>query len=265
MQITTNQFKQRLLAGDTQIGLWVGLVDPVAAEICACAGFDWLLIDGEHAPNDLRTVLVQLQVIAGYPTPALVRPVVGDVHLLKQYCDIGVQTFLIPMVDTAEQAARMVAAVRYPPHGIRGVGTGLARAARWNRVENYFARADEEMCLLVQIESTRGLENLDAITTTDGVDGVFIGPSDLAASMGLLGQSDHPSVRTAVQDAIVRIVANGKAAGVLASAPAAASAYLAAGATFVGVGSDTVLLAQATAQTASSFRALADGESARSS
>jgi 4-hydroxy-2-oxoheptanedioate aldolase len=265
MQITTNDFKRRLLAGEPQIGLWVGLVDPVAAEICAGAGFDWLLIDGEHAPNDLRSVLVQLQVIGAYPTTALFRPVVGDVHLLKQYCDIGVQTFLIPMVDTAEQAARMVAAVRYPPRGVRGVGTGLARAARWNRVEGYFADADDQMCMLVQIESTRGLQNLEAIATTDGVDGVFIGPSDLAASMGLLGQADHPSVRAAVAAAIAQIVANGKAAGVLASAPAAVSAYLAAGATFVGVGSDTVLLANATQQAAASFRALANGQTSPSS
>jgi 4-hydroxy-2-oxoheptanedioate aldolase len=159
----------------------------------------------------------------------------------------------------------MVAAVRYPPRGVRGVGTGLARAARWNRVEGYFADADDQMCMLVQIESTRGLQNLEAIATTDGVDGVFIGPSDLAASMGLLGQADHPSVRAAVAAAIAQIVANGKAAGVLASAPAAVSAYLAAGATFVGVGSDTVLLANATQQAAASFRALANGQTSPSS
>ena len=253
MRIPTNDFKRRLLAGETQFGLWSGLVDPVAAEICAGAGFDWLLIDGEHAPNDVRSVLVQLQAIAASPTQAIVRPVAGSTHLLKQYCDIGVQTFLIPMVETAEQAAQMVAAVRYPPAGVRGVGTGLARAARWNRVEQYFTTSDQQMCVLVQIESAAGLEQLGAIAATEGVDGVFIGPSDLAASIGFLGQPEHPTVRTAVETAIQQIVAGGKAAGVLATNPDLARSYVATGARFVGVGTDTLLLAKATQQLAASF------------
>jgi 4-hydroxy-2-oxoheptanedioate aldolase len=253
MQMPINEFKRRLLAGDTQFGLWSALVDPVAAEICAGAGFDWLVIDGEHAPNSPRSVLMQLQAIAPYPTQAIVRPVVGDLNLLKQYCDIGVQTFLIPMVETAEHAARMVAAVRYPPHGIRGVGTGLARAARWNRIDDYVTSADREMCVLVQVETADGLEQLDAIASTDGVDGVFIGPSDLAASLGLLGQPEHPTIRATVGDAIGRIVAAGKAAGVLTATPDVVRDYVARGATFIGVGSDTVLLAKATQQMAASY------------
>jgi 4-hydroxy-2-oxoheptanedioate aldolase len=253
MQIPTNAFKRRLLAGETQYGLWSGLVDPVACEICAGAGFDWLVIDGEHAPNDVRSTLIQLQAVAPYATQAIVRPVHGDANLLKQYCDIGVQTFLIPMVETAEQAARMVAAVRYPPAGVRGVGTGLARAARWNRVGDYFTTADQQMCVLVQIETERGLSELDAIATTDGVDGVFIGPSDLAASMGFLGQPGHATVRAAVDSAIQHIVGHGRAAGVLAVTGELAHAYAAAGATFIGVGVDTVLLATATQQLAASF------------
>jgi 4-hydroxy-2-oxoheptanedioate aldolase len=252
MQITTNEFKRRLLAGDTQFGLWVALVDPIAAEISAGAGFDWLLIDGEHAPNDVRSVMVQLQVVAA-SVPAIVRPVVGETNLLKRYCDIGVQTFLIPMIESTEQAASVVAAVRYPPDGVRGVGTGLARAARWNRVDDYLTTANREMCVLVQVETARGLEHLDEITATAGVDGVFIGPSDLAASLGFIGQSDHPTVRAAVEAAIARIVATGKAAGVLAATPDLARGYLASGATFVGVGSDTVLLARATQQLAATY------------
>jgi 4-hydroxy-2-oxoheptanedioate aldolase len=253
MQMPSNEFKRRLLAGEMQFGLWSGLVDPVAAEICAGAGFDWLVVDGEHAPNSVRSVLVQLQTIAAYPTQAIVRPVIGDVNLLKQYCDIGVQTFLIPVVESSEQAARMVAAVRYPPHGVRGVGTGLARAARWNRVDDYVTSADREMCVLVQVETADGLDQLEAIASTDGVDGVFIGPSDLAASLGYLGRPEHPTMRATVGDAIARIVATGKAAGVLSATPDVVRDYVGRGATFVGVGTDTVLLAKATQQLAAAF------------
>jgi len=256
MELPTNHFKRRLLAGEPQIGLWVGLVDPAAVEIVAGAGFDWLVIDGEHAPNDLRSVLVELQVIAAYPsTSAIVRPVIGDINLIKQYCDVGAQTLIVPMVETGEQAARMAAAVRYPPHGIRGLGTGLARAARWNGIEGYVTRANGEMCLLVQVETVRGMDHLDEIIHTGGVDGVFIGPADLAASMGLIGQPDHPSVREAVGAAIERIRAAGKGAGVLAP-PALAQEYLTRGASFVAIGTDTMLLANAARQLATSFPAV---------
>jgi 4-hydroxy-2-oxoheptanedioate aldolase len=253
MEMPVNHFKRRLLADECQIGLWVGLVDPVAAEIAAGAGFDWLVVDAEHAPTDLRSVLVQLQAIAAYPTQPIVRPVIGDVNLIKQYCDVGAQTILIPMVETAEHARLMVAAVRYPPDGIRGVGVGLARAARWNGIDGYVTSANREMCVLVQVETQRGMANLDEIIATDGVDGVFIGPSDLSASMGLIGQPNHPDVIAAVGGAIERIRAGGKGAGVLTSTAETARNYIDRGATFVGIGTDTMLLATAARQLAASF------------
>jgi len=162
MQMPVNTFKQRL-AREAQIGVWVGLADPYCAELAANAGFDWLLLDGEHAPNDLRSLLGQLQAVAPYACQAVVRPPVGDPVLIKQLLDIGAQTLLVPMVETAEQARGLVAAMHYPPHGIRGVGAALARASRWNSIPDYLDEADAQMCLLVQVESVRGLENLDAI------------------------------------------------------------------------------------------------------
>ena len=161
-----------------------GLADPVCAEICAGAGFDWLVIDGEHAPNDVRSVLAQLQAVAPYPVHPVVRPLSGDVNLIKQMLDIGAQTLLIPMVESAAQARQLVSAMRYPPEGIRGIGAALARAARWDRIPNYVHEANAQMCLLVQVETRKGLENLEAIAGVEGVDGVFIGPADLSAAMG---------------------------------------------------------------------------------
>ncbi|MFD1626242.1 4-hydroxy-2-oxoheptanedioate aldolase [Azospirillum griseum] len=255
MKTPENAFKRALAAGTPQFGLWLGLADPYCAEIAAGAGFDWLLIDGEHAPNDLRSVLAQLQAIAAYPgSHPIVRPVIGDTAIIKQTLDLGAQTLLIPMVDTAEQAAALVAATRYPPDGVRGVGSALARASRWTRVPNYLDEADGEICLLVQVESVRGLENLDAIAAVPGVDGVFFGPSDLSASMGLRGQPNHPTVRAAIEDGMARVRRAGKAPGVLATDEAVARAYLAAGALFVGVGVDATLYARATSALAARFR-----------
>ena len=180
MQMPKNEFKAGLREKDRrQIGLWVGLADSVCVEICAGAGFDWLLIDGEHGPNDVRTLLAQLQAMAPYSAHPVLRPLTGDVHLIKQLLDIGAQTLLIPMVESAAQAEQLVAAMRYPPAGIRGIGTTLARAARWDRYPNYLQEANDQTCLLVQVETRKGLENLEAIAAVEGVDGVFIGPSDL--------------------------------------------------------------------------------------
>lgn len=187
MDIPRNTFKAALRQGQVQIGLWVGLADPYAAEAVAGAGYDWLLIDGEHAPNDVRQMLSQLQAVAPYPVHPVVRPVIGDVPLIKQILDIGAQTLLVPVVESAEEAATMVAATRYPPRGIRGVGSALARSSRWNQIPDYLHKADEEMCVLVQVETRAGMEQLDAITQVEGVDGVFFGPADLSASMGHLG------------------------------------------------------------------------------
>lgn len=237
-----NTFKARLKSGEPQIGLWLGLANSYCAELAANAGFDWLLIDGEHAPNDLRSLLAQLQAIAGYQSQPVIRPVVGDAALIKQVLDIGAQTLLVPMVESAEQARELVRAVTYPPKGIRGVGSALARASRWNSVPGYLDKADDEICLLVQIENKQGLENLDAIAEVEGVDGVFIGPADLSAAMGHRGNPGHPEVQAAIEDAIVRVRKAGKAAGILSADEKLARRYLELGATFVAVGVDTTVL-----------------------
>jgi len=254
MKMPSNTFKQQLIAGQPQTGIWLGLANTYTAEIAATAGFDWLLLDAEHAPNDLSSLLAQLQVLAAYDSHPVVRPPVGDTVLIKRYLDIGVQNLLIPMVETAEQAAELVAATRYPPRGTRGVGHVLARASRWGQAEDYLSRADDEICLMVQVESPQALANLDAIAALEGVDGVFIGPADLSASMGHLGNASHPEVTTAINDAIARIRAAGKVAGIVTVDEQAARGYIAAGCTFVGVGIDTLLYANALRDLAARFR-----------
>ena len=246
MQIPTNQFKADLRAGRTLFGLWLGLGETFSAEICAGAGFDWLLIDAEHGPNDLRSILAQLQAIAPYSSQAIVRPPQGDHVLIKQLLETGVQTLLIPMVDTAEQAAGLVEAMRYPPAGIRGVGSALARASRWGRIDHYAHLANDQMCLLVQVETRQGYENLESILAVDGVDGIFFGSADLAASYGYLGQSTHPEIVAAIEVGLERVAAAGKAGGVLCSDQALNARYRAAGARFLAVGVDALLLAGAT-------------------
>ena len=254
MQLPINTFKQRLQSGQPQIGLWLGLADAYCAELAANAGFDWLLLDGEHAPNDLRSLLAQLQAIAPYPAQPIIRPPIGDAALIKQLLDIGAQTLLVPMVESAEQAAGLVRAMRYPPAGIRGVGSALARASRWNSIPGYLDRADEQMCLLVQIENLDGLANLDAIAAVDGVDGVFIGPADLSAAMGHRGNPGHPEVQAAIEDAILRIRQAGKAAGILSADQGLARRYLSLGASFVAVGVDTTVLMRGLQTLAATFK-----------
>jgi len=254
LPMPTNLFRQALRAQQTQIGLWVGLADANVAEALAGCGFDWLLIDAEHSPNDVRTVLDQLRALAPYPVHPVVRPVQGDVALIKQYLDIGAQTLLVPMIDTPEQAALMVRAMRYPPEGIRGVGAGLARAARWNQVTDYLDRANGEMCLLVQAETPTAMRHLAAIAATEGVDGVFFGPSDLSAAMGHRGQPGHPEVQRAILDGIATVRAAGKAPGILTPDRQLAQRYLEAGARFVAVGTDTSLLVKAATALAGHFR-----------
>jgi 4-hydroxy-2-oxoheptanedioate aldolase len=245
MQMPQNTFKAALAAGQPQIGLWVGLADATAAEALATTGYDWLLLDGEHAPNDPRSILQQLRAVAPYPVQPVVRPVIGDVALVKQYLDVGAQTLLIPMIDTAAQAAQMVQAMRYAPAGIRGMGAALARASRYNQVDNYLAQADAQMCLLVQAETATAIANLPAIAATEGVDGVFFGPADLSASMGYPGQPGHPDVVKAMLDGIATVRAAGKAPGILMTDPTEAQRYLDAGALFVAVGVDTLVLVAA--------------------
>jgi len=240
-----NSFKAALKAGTPQIGLWLSMASPYMAEVSATAGFDWLLIDGEHSPNDLQSTLAALQAIAPYPSHPIVRVVEGSEHIIKQVLDIGAQTILVPMVDTAAQAAHAVAATRYPPQGVRGVGSAIARASRWNARTDYLAMANDETCLLVQAESVTALANLVAICAVDGVDGIFIGPADLAASMGHRGNASHPEVQAAIEGAIKIITAGGKAAGILTGDVAQARHYLALGCTFVAVGVDVLVYANA--------------------
>lgn len=240
MPAPVNALKRRLLAGETLHGIWLGMADPYAAEMATTAGFDWLLIDGEHAPNDLRSISAQLAVIASSASAPVVRLPVGDAVLIKQALDIGAQTLLIPMVDSAEQAAHLVRATRYPPQGFRGVGSSLARAARFSAIPDYLTTANDQICLMVQVESRAGLAALDDILAVEGVDGVFLGPSDLAADMGHLGNTALPALRDAVTDALGRIRAAGKIAGVLATEPDFIDACKAAGANFVGVGIDVL-------------------------
>lgn len=240
-----NPFKSALAQGKPRIGLWLSMASPYLAEVSATAGFDWLLIDGEHAPNDLNSTLGALQAVAPYPAQPVVRAVSGDVALIKQLLDIGARTLLIPMVDTAAQAQALVAATRYPPHGVRGVGSAVGRASRWSARTDYLEVADDEICLLVQAETVTALENLSAICAVPGVDGVFIGPADLAASMGYRGRPGHPVVQAAIEKAMATIIASGKAAGTLTSDPVLARRYLELGCTFVATGVDVLLYAQA--------------------
>lgn len=244
MQLPPNRFKQRLGTGEVQYGMWISLADPVAAEIAAGAGFDWLVIDGEHGPNDLRTILGQLQAMAAYPVESIVRTVRDDAALVKQVMDLGARSILVPMVNSADQAEALVAAVHYPPAGMRGVAS--ARATLWGRVDDYWTQADDQACLIVQIETPAALDALEDIAAVDGVDALFVGPSDLGAALGHLGEPDHPEVRATVAHAIRAIRATGKAAGVLATTPELVAEYVAAGASFVGVAVDTALLARAT-------------------
>lgn len=253
MELPVNLFKRAITAGQRQIGLWCTLSSPYAAEAVAGSGFDWLLLDTEHSPNELDNVLAQLQAVAAYPTSAVVRPAWNDPVLIKRFLDIGAQTLLLPYVQSAEEAERAVASMRYPPHGFRGMG-GTTRATRFGRVKDYAARCEEELCLLVQVETRAALDSLEAITQVDGVDGVFIGPADLAASLGYLGAPSHPEVVDVVCDAIRRICAQGKAAGVLATDAATSRRYLEAGAVFAAVGVDLGILTRETTRLAADYR-----------
>jgi 4-hydroxy-2-oxoheptanedioate aldolase len=236
--------------GSCQIGLWQALANPYTAEISAAAGFDWLLFDGEHGPNDVPLLLAQLQAVAPYSVHAVARPPVGEARLIKQYLDIGFQTLLVPFVETAEQARAIVAATRYPPAGTRGVGSGLARAARWNGIPGYLDGANEQICVLLQIETRLGLANIETIAGVEGVDGIFFGPADLAAALGHIGQPGHPDVTQAIETAITKLSAANKAVGILALTAELANRYRSLGCRFVAVGTDVALFSKALADLA---------------
>ena len=260
MQLPPNRFRAALSSGAARYGLWLGLPDNSAAEILAGSGFDWLLIDHEHAPFELSDILAHLQVMAAYDVAPVVRPVDDNPALLKKLLDIGVQSFLVPMVEDAAQARAIVDALHYPPRGRRGLGTSLARAARWNQVPGYLHQAGDEIYLIVQVETQAAMANLDEIVAVEGVDAVFIGPSDLSASMGHIGDAGHPDVVAAINAAIETVVAAGKAAGLLCLDPALAGDYVARGASFVGIGVDTQLLAGGARGLLRSFGGQDDGE-----
>ncbi len=257
MQNPINPFKRALRERRAQIGFWLGLADNHSTEICATAGFDWLLVDSEHSPADQRTLLAQAQAIAAYPgTHAIARVPLGHgdagTAYIKRFLDLGFQTILVPMVDTAEQARAIVSATRYPPLGVRGMGT--ARAARWGRIPAYATEANDQICVLVQVETRLALDQIEAIAAVEGVDGIFIGPADLSASLGHPGKSTLPEVQAVIEDAIRRIVATGKAAGILTLDEALARRHLELGATFVAVGVDSILLGRATTALAAKFK-----------
>lgn len=252
MPTPINPFKRAILAHRVQIGFWLAIGDPVTAEICAGAGFDWLVVDAEHGPQHQPGILAQLQAIAAYPEcHAVVRVPSDDPTGLKQYLDLGAQSVLVPMVETAAQASAVVRACRYAPEGDRGIGG--ARASGWGRHADYLRDANSQICVIVQVETIAGIRNLHDIAAVPGLDAVFIGPADLAASMGHIGNPDHPDVRAAVIGAIAQIVRAGKPAGILTRDEELARDVLALGACFVAVGIDTLLLAQQTSALAQHF------------
>ena len=255
MDLPVNTFKRALKEGERQIGLWSSLASHYSVELLAASGFDWLLFDTEHSPNELDMVFTQLQAIAPYPTHPVVRVPWNDMVMIKRFLDIGAQSLLIPYVQSAEEARNAVAFTRYPPEGVRGIA-GSVRANRFGRVKDYHKRAHEELCVLVQIETQSGIDNLDEITAVDGVDGVFIGPADLHASLGYRGETANPKVKPVIDDAIRRIRKAGKAPGILTGVEADARHWLELGCQFVAVGSDTVILARETQNLATKFKAL---------
>src|ERR1700761_662398 len=251
----TNRWTRRIRDGRPRFGMWVASGSGYITEICAGSGIDWVLLDQEHAPNDLRTTLEQLQVLAGYPDiDVVVRPPAADPVVIKRLLDIGAQNIIVPMIDGPREASAAVAATRYPPAGVRGVGSALARASRWNRISDYLVTADEYVSLTVQVETVASLAQLGDIVDVDGVDAVFIGPADLAASMGKLGQPEHPDVISSIEIALATIAERGKSAGVNAFNETVARRYLKAGASFVLVGADVALLARGAEELAKRYR-----------
>jgi 4-hydroxy-2-oxoheptanedioate aldolase len=249
-------------ADRTLYGMWSCGGSPLAAEICAGSGLDILLIDGEHSPVGLESILAQLQAVAAYPATPVVRAPIGDAVILKQLLDLGAQNILVPMVDSVEQAEAMVRAVRYPPLGVRGVGSALARSSRWSRIPDYLARAHELVSLTVQIETAEALAVAGEIAAVEGVDALLVGPADLAASLGLLGQQNHPDVVAAVESVIRAGREAGTPVGVNAFDPATADRYAEAGAAYLLVGSDVTLLARASEALADRFIGPAGGPAA---
>jgi len=253
MELPQNPFKRALKAGKAQIGLWSSLSSSYSVEVIAGAGFDWILLDCEHSPNDLENLLTQLQAAAPYPSHPVVRVPWNDMVTIKRVLDVGAQSLLIPYVSTAEEARAAVSYTRYPPAGARGVA-GTTRATRFGRIKDYAKRAHEEICVLVQVETQGALDNIEAICAVDGVDGVFIGPADLHASLGYTGEIANPKVKPMIDEAIRRIRKQGKAPGILTPNEADAKHWLSCGGLFVAVGADVGILARGAEALAAKFR-----------
>ena len=256
MDLPVNHFKRAIKAGRLQIGVWSSLSSNISVEILAGAGFDWLLLDTEHSPNELPMVLGQLQAATGGTAHPIVRPAWNDAVLIKRFLDAGVQTFLVPYVQNEDEARKAVAATRYPPRGIRGFA-GATRASRFGRVKDYHTRCEEEICVLVQVETRVALGNLEAIANVEGVDGVFIGPGDLSADLGYLGDLFHPEVTAVIDDTIRRIKAAGNIPGILINDEALARRYIEAGCLYTAVGGDVAILARGAEQLARRFKTAA--------
>lgn len=253
MEFPRNRFKAALARGDLQIGLWSSLCSNIAAEIVSLSGFDWILVDTEHAPNEPPALLSQLQAMAAGTAMPVIRPAWNDPVLLKRILDIGATSVLVPFVQNAEEAARAVAACRYPPAGIRGI-TASGRASRYGRVTDYLRKADDEICVLVQVETSAALEQLEAIAAVDGVDGVFVGPADLSASMGHIGNPGHADVQASIEEVATRLRVVGKPGGILTSSDADARRYIDWGYRFVAIGTDIGLLAKGADSLAKTFQ-----------
>jgi len=245
MKAPTNRLKAALVRGETALGVWMNLGHPGMAELAAGTGFDFCLIDGEHAPYDPNLILHQLQAMEGAGATSVVRVPVGEAWVIKQVLDLGAQSLLVPMVDNADEAVEMVRATRSAPEGVRGQGASVTRSAAYGRRAEYTFNANDEICLIVQAESRAAIEDIDAIAAVEGVDAVFIGPSDLSADMGHLGNSTHPEVAEAIAHGFSRIRAAGKAGGIIANSAEQIAAYMTMGANFVAIGSDVILLRQA--------------------
>lgn len=258
MPAPKNTLKADLKAGEVRTGLWLALAHPTTASIAAGAGYDWCLIDGEHGPNTVASALEQARAIEGRGAACVARVTENRADLIKQMLDIGIQTLLIPMVDTAQDAADAVAACKFPPEGIRGNGALLARASDYGGIEDYAATANDQICVMVQVESRKALDNLDEILGVAGLDGVFIGPADLSADMGYPGQPDAPEVTVAIEDAIPRIAAAGKAPGIVTFKTDALARYVELGVTFLGVGGDATTYAKAVRDLAQEARRIVD-------
>ncbi len=248
-----NRFKAALARGELQIGLWSSLCSNIVAEIIGDSGFDWILLDTEHSPNELPSLLVQMQAMSGGTATPIVRPAWNDPVLIKRILDAGAQALLLPFVQNAEEAANAVAATRYPPDGIRGI-TSSGRAARFGRVPNYLKTASEEICVLVQVETGEALAGIEAIASVDGIDGVFIGPADLSASLGHIGNPGHPEVQDAIKSAVDRLTSVGKPAGILTPNETEARRYIEWGYKFVAVGSDLGIMAKGADALARTFK-----------